>query len=426
MRKSFIIMLICTVLISSSYWVGYSFGKEKDPMYKELDILAESLALVEQKHVNEKKPQELIYGALQGLLSSLDAYSQFLPPDEYKELLTETEGEFGGLGIEIALKDNLLTVMTAMEDTPASNAGLESGDIIVKINGELTRGITINDAVKKLRGAPKSKVDISVLKINNEALKDITIMRDIIHIKDIKRAMVLENDIGYVKIAEFRENTAKELDIALKELKSKSVKGLVIDVRNNPGGLLYSAIEIASRFLDTGKVVVSTKTRGEAESVYKATDSNVKITDVPIVLLMNKGSASASEILAGALRENNRAVLVGEKTFGKGSVQTIIPMSDGSALRLTTSLYYTPAGVSIHEKGILPDIEVVSAFEGENGDMVKNTENNQSKEVEVFNKVEDKSEPAVREAFDYKNDTQLMRALDLVRGLLVVSSSHSK
>jgi len=418
MRKKIVVSLVAVIFFSTifSYWAGYSQGKAKESLYKELDVFAEGLSIIEKKHVYEKKPQELIYGAMQGLMSSLDPYSQFLTPDDYKDLLSETEGEFGGLGIELTVRDGLLTIITAMEDTPASEAGVDSGDIIVKINGEITKNITLTEAVKKLRGAPGTKVKIEVLKEKDKALKDLEITRAVIKVKDIKQASVLEDSIGYLKIAEFREKTAADLDKALADLKSKKIKGLIIDVRNNPGGLLYTAIEVSSRFLADGKTVVSTKTRGEEEKVYTSKNAPVKILDVPIVVLVNKGSASASEILSAALRENKRAVLVGETTFGKGSVQTIIPLSDGSALRLTTALYYTPNGTSIHEKGVKPDIEVLSSGKTED------EEAGSKKEEAVFEKVKQAQEEIkAEERFDYKKDQQLLRALDLIKGLVVLS-----
>jgi len=420
MKKKIAVSVLVVFVFSTifSYWAGYSLGRDKDSAYKELDVFAEALATVEKQYVEDKKPHDLIYGALRGVMNSLDSYSQFLDPDEYKELLTETEGEFGGLGVEITIKDGLLTVVTAMEDAPAAAAGMESGDIIVKIEDELTRGITLAEAVKKLRGDPGTKVELVVLKEKQRILKNITVTRGIIKIKDIKRAMVLDGGIGYLKIAEFRENTAKDLDKALADFKAKKIKGLIVDVRNNPGGLLYSAIEVSSRFLPENKTVVSTKTRGKEEKIYKSSSGGVKITDVPMVVLINQGSASGSEILAGALRENNRAVLLGETTFGKGSVQTILPLSDGSALRLTTSIYYTPDGISIHEKGIKPDVEVEEA-----AIEVKATA--ADKEKEVFDKLKKESQADKDVSkFDYRQDNQIVRALDLIKGLTVLSGSR--
>jgi carboxyl-terminal processing protease len=387
-------------LLISSYQVGFSI--EKEEVYKELDLFAEGLAIVEDKFVEKKSFKDLIYGAMEGLLSSLDAYSEFLTPDEYKELLVETEGKFGGLGIEITIKDGLLTIVSPIEDTPAWRAGLKAGDIIVKIDGELTKGITLNQAVKKLRGKPGTKVTITVLREKDKRIEDITITRGIIKIKDIKRSLILEDGIGYVRIAEFRENTAQDLKKALKDLEKKGLKGLIIDVRNNPGGLLSSAIEVANLFLENGKVIVSTKSRTEEERIYKSFPTLGKYVNIPLVVLINKGSASGSEILAASLRENKRAILLGEPTFGKASVQTIVPLSDGSALRITTARYYTPSGRSIQEKGVESDIFV------------------EEKEVEVKEDVFERLEK--KEKFNYKKDYQIVRALDLIKGLLVISS----
>jgi carboxyl-terminal processing protease len=406
MIKKVFIFTVATVITFSSYMVGFSLGKERESVYKELDVFAEGLALVEKKYVDETNAQDLIYGAMQGLLASLDSYSQFLNPDEYRELMVETEGQFGGLGIEITIRDNLLTIVSPIEDTPAWKAGVKAGDIIVKIDGEVTKDITLSEAVKRLRGEPDTEVVITVLREKTRKLEDITIVRGIIKIKDIKRAIILENGIGYVRIAEFREKTAIDLGKALDELDKEDLKGLIVDVRNNPGGLLFSSIEIASRFIKNGEVIVSTKSKSEKEVVYKSVSlPGKKYVNIPMVVLINQGSASGSEILASALRDNLRAVLVGEATFGKGSVQTVIPLSDGSALRLTTSKYYTPAGVSIHEKGIDPDITVVEEEEEVEG------------KEDVFQELEKKEE------FDYKKDYQILRALDLIKGLLVLSSS---
>lgn len=404
MRKKVVVFGVILGIAFSSYWVGFSLGKERDAFYKELDIFAEGLAVIDKKYVEKAAPEDLIYGAMKGLLSSLDPYSQFLTPEEYKDLLVETEGQFGGLGIEITIKDGFLTVVSPIEDTPAWEAGVKSGDIIVKIDGELTKGITLHKAVKKLRGEPNTKVTITVLREKERELKEIAIVRGRIKIKDIKNAGILKDNIGYIKIAEFRETTSRDLGKALSEVKKENLKGLILDVRNNPGGLLHSAIGVASRFLETGKVVVSTKSRSEEESTYKSLPEVEKYLNIPIVVLMNKGSASGSEILAAALRENNRAILLGEATFGKSCVQTVVPLSDGSALRITTSKYYTPLGESIHEKGVEPDISV-SKEEAE-------------KKEDVFDQLEKPKE------FDYEKDYQIVRALDLIKGLLVLSSKE--
>jgi carboxyl-terminal processing protease len=407
MKKKFFSILLSFVflgLIAYSCLTVFSLGKDKDVVYKELDIFAEGLSVVEQKYVETKSPQDLIYGAMKGMLNALDSYSEFLTPGEYKKLLTDTEGQFGGLGIEITVKDTLLTIVSPIEDTPAWAAGLKPGDIIVKIDGVITKGITIDEAVSKLRGEPGTKVTLTILREKDKKVQDTTITRAIIKLKDIKRALILENGIGYIRITQFRENTVRDLDKALQDLSQKQMKGLIIDVRNNPGGLLDSAIDVASRFLDEDKTIVSTKSRAEKEVVYKSVPLKERYIKIPIVVLINKGSASASEILASALRDNGRAIILGETSFGKGSVQTIIPLSDNSALRLTTSKYYTPRGTSIHEKGVEPDIIVAK-------------DTNDEQKEDVFEKIENQKE------FEYKKDYQIVRALDLLKGILVLSPS---
>ncbi len=401
MSKSFKVALF--TLVSIFIFNTCIFSQDKDELYKELDLLGEVFSIVKDKYVEERPIKDLIYGAIKGIAQSLDSYSQFLKPEDYKELLVETEGEFGGLGIEITIKDGLLTIVSPIEGTPAYEAGLEAGDIIVKIEGKITKGITLQEAVKKLRGKPGTKVTITVLKEKDKRLMDVTITRAIIKIKDIKRVQILEDGIGYIRLTEFREDTPKQLDKALKDLKKKNMKGLILDLRNNPGGLLASAVEVASRFLEKGKVIVSTKSRTGESMVYKSSLSPVKILDIPMIVLINKGSASGSEIVAAALRENERAILMGEKSFGKASVQTVIPLSDGSALRLTTAKYYTPKGKSIHQNGITPDIVVLPKKVEEKED--------------VFERLKKE-----KEKFDYHKDYQLTRAVDLMKGLIIVSS----
>jgi len=410
-RKVFIssvVMVAIVVVLFSG--VVFSSGKNKDDFYKELEIFAEGLAVIEKKYVDDAGAQDLIYGAMEGMLIALDSYSQFLTPEDYQNLIVETEGKFGGLGIEITILNGLLTIVSPIEDTPAWEVGIKAGDVILKIEGELTEGITLNEAVKKLRGDPNTKVKITILREKakelDKRIQEIEITRGIIKIQDIKRALILEDSIAYVKVSEFREKTSYDLGKALKRLAKEGMTALIIDVRNNPGGLLNSAIDVSSRFLEDGKVVVSTKSRDKPEKVYKSIRLREKHLDIPIVVLINKGSASGSEILAASLRENNRAILLGETTFGKGSVQTIVPLSDGSALRLTTSKYFTPEGNSIHEKGIEPDILVSKEVSDEQED--------------VFEELKEKKD------FDYKKDYQILRGLDLIKGLLVLTSEQGK
>lgn len=403
MKKKKILFLIAVLTVSIfCYGVGYSLGEEKETAFENLDIFAEGLSTIENAYVEEKPLKDLIYGAMKGALASLDSYSQFLTPDDYKNLIVETEGKFGGLGIEITIRDGVLTIISPIADTPAWEAGIQPEDVIIEIDGESTKEITLNEAVKKLRGDPGTKVTLTVLHPGQQDVSKIEITRRIIKIEDIKNSSILENDIGYVKISEFRESTAKDLETSLVKLKAKGLAGLILDIRNNPGGLLSSAVDVSSLFLKKGSTVVSTDSRNQEETIYESNSFSTKILDIPIVVLINKGSASGSEIVAAALSDNGRAVLMGETTFGKGSVQTIIPLSDGSAMRLTTSRYYTPEGISIHEKGVEPDIVVEKKEVNENKD--------------VFQRLKEEKN------FEYEKDYQIIRALDLMKGLIILNN----
>jgi len=383
--------------------------QEKEDTLKQVELFADALALVKSQYVTETNSKDLIYAAIEGMMSSLDPYSQFLSPDDYKELLVNTEGEFGGLGIEIALRNKLLTVISPIEGTPAWKAGIKPLDIVVKIDEELTRGITLPDAVKKLRGKPGTSVKLTVLRENEKELKEFTLTREIIKIKDIKHAEIIEDGIAYVKLLEFRENTSKDLDTALQGLE-KNMKGLILDLRNNPGGLLSSAVEIASKFVDKDKLIVYTQSRDEEKVEYQAIGGK-KYLKVPMIILINSGSASASEIVAGAMRDHKRAVLVGEKSFGKGSVQTVVPLVDKAALRITTSHYYTPSGRIIQKEGLTPDIVIK---EEESSD-------EKNKEDEVFEKI---SKEKKDEKF-YKKDLQLRRSIDIMKGIMLLSTEDA-
>jgi len=326
--------------------------------YKSLKIFNEVLDIVEKNYVEEVKQKKLIDEAVAGMIKSLDPHSSFLTPEQYKELQVDTSGTFGGLGIVIAMQNDQLTVVSPIEDTPAFKAGLQAGDRIVKIDGQITKGMTIQDAVKKMRGPENTKVTLTILRKDMKEPKDYVITRAVIKIKSVKTNMY-EGNIGYIRISSFQESTLDELRKALQQVNGKSsdLKGIVIDVRNNPGGLLDQAVKTSDAFLKTG-TIVSTKGRVKAiESKFVAKDDGTEPT-VPMVVLVNEGTASASEILAGALQDNGRAVVLGMQTFGKGSVQTVIPLEDGSALKLTTAKYFTPKGRSIQAEGIKPDIVI--------------------------------------------------------------------
>jgi carboxyl-terminal processing protease len=361
------------------------------------------------------------------MLSSLDPHSQFLKPEEYDDLKTETQGKFGGLGIEITLRDGLLTIITPIEDTPAWKAGLKSGDKIVKIDNEITRDMTLSQAVKKLRGDPGSKVNIIVLREDDMKIHEFPLTREVIHIQDVKDVHIVEDGVGYIRLTEFREDSFNEFQKGLNELKAKGADSVILDLRNNPGGLLVTAIKIAEIFLPEGQLIVSTKGRQEAQNfVNKSTNKNQDFTTWPMVVLINEGSASGSEIVAGALKDDKRAVIVGVKSFGKGSVQSVIPLPDGSGLRLTTSKYYTPSGVSIHGIGIVPDVVVERVYPDEKDD--KKLKDLDKVFAEVREKGADK-EPQKKEPVltpkeielkkKDKDDNQLQAALSVLKGIRV-------
>ncbi|MFA6129800.1 MAG: S41 family peptidase [Candidatus Omnitrophota bacterium] len=416
MRKKILFGILLVVLLFAGLTGAYSSNKKKnqDDLYRQVELFSDTLAIINNEYAEETKPKDLIYGALKGMLASLDPHSQFMDPETYNELKVDTEGKFGGLGIEITIKDGLLTVITPIEDTPAWKAGIKANDHIVKINAELTREMTLIDAVKRMRGKPGEVVNLTILRDSEKKLMDFKIIRDIIKIKDVKQARILEDSIGYIRLAEFRENTLRELNNALSSLSKQNMKALIIDLRNNPGGLLDVAVKVAGRFIPADKMIAYTKGRKQGQNFEFFSSDRNAIVDLPMVILINEGSASGSEIVAGVLQDYKRAIIIGNKSFGKGSVQTVIPLGDGSALRLTTSHYFTPSGKIIHGKGITPDILVEAKESGDN-----KLEKETSKSDEIFKEIEPgaKKNKAPEDAFDYKNDLQIMRAINTLEAI---------
>ena len=325
------------------------------PESDKLKIFSQVLSYVKNNYVEEVDEDKLIEGAIRGMLSEIDAHSAWLTPKQYKEMMSETKGEFGGIGIEITMKDRILTIVSPIEDTPAYKSGLAAGDIIVKIEGKMTTEMDIFEAVKLMRGKPQSKVTVTIMRSDFKEPKDFVIMRDIIRVKSVKY-QTLEKGYGYIKITQFQEKTARQLLSALYQIKkeNQSLKGLILDLRNNPGGLLPQALQVSDIFLEEGRIV-STVGRDPSQKEIHYAHKEGSFVDFPMAVLINSGSASASEIVAGALQDSGRAIIMGEKSFGKGSVQQIIAMDDGSALKLTVARFATPKDRFIQEYGITPD-----------------------------------------------------------------------
>ena len=400
--------------------------------YESLEAFTNVLSIVKKNYVEDVDTKNLVTGAINGMLSSLDPHSAYLTPDLYKELQMDTQGRFGGLGIEITIKNGVLTVVSPIEDTPAFKAGVKPGDMIFKIEDEFTKDMTLVDAVKKMRGPRGTKIKISIKREGVPELIDFTLVRDTIRVQSV-RSRTLEEGYGYVRLAQFQERSDRDLQKALEKLAAEKggIKGLVLDLRNNPGGLLTQAVRVTDLFLDSG-LIVYTEGRIESQKQKYFAQKDGTWTDFPMVVLVNGGSASASEIVAGALQDHKRAVVLGTKTFGKGSVQTILPLDDNSALRLTTARYFTPNGRSIQNLGIVPDIVVDSspqeakAAEEKKRQSLReenlpghlpNPQQNFAPQPEQGDKDKEKLVPSTGPTGDESidNDTQLKRALDLLK-----------
>ncbi len=356
--------LMFAVFAAASWTVVSRVSAVPAESYEDFKIFTDVIGIVESSYTDEVDTQELIYGAVKGMLRGLDPHSSFLTPADYKEMQVDTKGSFGGIGIEIGLRDDVLTVISPIEDTPAFRAGLEAGDLIVKIEDQSTKDMSLMDAVKLMRGKKGTPLTIWIMRKGFTEPKEVDLVRAIIKIQSIKHRE-LEEGYGYVRVTQFQERTDRDLEKALNELGSRKgeLKGLVLDLRNNPGGLLKQAAEVSDKFLSEG-LIVYTKGRVPGQDMEFAARKKGTHPEYPIIVLVNGGSASASEIVAGALQDHKRGIVLGTQTFGKGSVQTIIPLQDGSAVRLTTAKYYTPSGRSIQAKGIEPDIVVGKTYNG--------------------------------------------------------------
>lgn len=418
-KKALIVWTLILTVAAAGIIVGrWSIGLVNAEVegYENVKVFTEALSIIKKNYVEDVKTKDLVYGAIKGMLNFLDPHSGFMTPEAYKEMQVDTKGEFGGLGIQIGIKDSILTVIAPIEDTPAYKAGIQAGDRIIKINDESTKDMGLLDAVNKMRGLKGTSVKITIMREGWKETKDFTIVRDIIKVKSVKYK-VLEDGIGYVKLTQFQEQTAADLSNALAKLNDEKVGSLVLDLRNNPGGLLNSAVDVSSQFLPPGKLVVYIKDRAGEKSEYRSGGSRPSYDKITMVVLVNQGSASASEIVAGALKDWHRAVVLGVQTFGKGSVQSVVPLSDGSGLRLTTARYYTPSGTSIQSTGITPDI--LAKIEAKNGAKEHAVVREKDLERHLRNdKGEEKKQPEQETApleVSEKDDVQLQRAIDLLK-----------
>lgn len=397
--------------------------------FRDLQNFVEILNRVKSEYVEDVDDKELLENAVRGMLEGLDPHSAYLDPDEFAEMNIATSGKFGGLGIEVQLQNGFVRVVSPIDDTPAARAGMQPGDLIIKIDDSPTKGLSLGEAVKKMRGEPGSKIILTVVREGATGPLTVPLERAIINVASV-RSRMLEPGMGYLRISSFTTETGKSLDKAIKKLEKESgddLRGLVLDLRNNPGGVLDAAVKVSDAFLEEGKIV-SIRGRDEANRREFSATPGDRLDGRPIVVMINAGSASASEIVAGALQDHKRAVLLGDKTFGKGSVQTIVPLQSESAIKLTTARYYTPNGRSIQGDGIAPDITVkplkVAKAESDEFSPIKEADLIGSLVNE--NGVDDDAEKA-RQALAEKeqqlaeNDYSLYEALNLLKGLTIVS-----
>ena len=430
-------IIVIAVFMAGILFLNGSNGDVKadtSDIYKNIEIFTEVLRQIEDNYVEPQDAQKLISGAIKGMIQSLDPHSSFMTKEEHQDLLIETKGSFSGVGIEITIRDNILTVVAPIEGSPAHKAGIKTGDKIVKIDEKSTNDMTLLDAVKHIRGTKGTKVKLTVSREGIDKPLGFNITRDMIPLRSVKNYL-MESDIGYVRISNFQGNTVDDLAEALNDLEEgRELTGLILDLRNNPGGLLTQAIGVSDTFLDSG-LIVSTKGRNKVQNIEVSAQENGKSREYPIIVLVNGGSASASEIVAGALQDNKRALIVGTTTFGKGSVQTILPLSDGSGLRLTTARYYTPSGRSIQLSGISPDIEIeyIPPSEKEEEDAprflreedlegaMKN--DNLIEEKADINKEPEAEEDAFKVLLD--KDNQVRQAIQLLKSWDVISQINT-
>jgi carboxyl-terminal processing protease len=418
--STFACLIIFNVLLGVRFYTAHAAPAEDDSGYAQIAVFAKALQLLRQDYVDGTKTSyhDLIYAAMKGMLASLDPHSQFMDPNDFKDMQDDTRSRFNGLGIEVAVKGGLLTVITPMEDTPAAKAGILSGDQILRINGNSTEKMDLQDAVNFLRGTTGQKVTLTILRPATKEIKDFALERTEIKVQSVKAVKLLDPElsgpfkIGYVRLIQFNEPTAEELSKALDDLQKQGMQALVLDLRNNPGGLLNVAVDVCAQFLPPGTKVVSTQGRVASQQQDYSTSSSTKERPrFPLAVLVNEGSASGAEIVAGAMKDLKRAVLVGETTFGKGSVQNVVQLPDGSALRFTTAKYYTPSKQVIHANGVVPNIRVPMTQEQERALFAMRSA--------------DHIKPEEEKNIIKTKDPQMLRAIDALKGVMVYAQESA-
>jgi len=426
---------IAALFIAFAFGIALGALKSNNVMavvktYDQLEVFADVLSLIETNYVDDVKPSKLVDGAINGMLRALDPHSSYMSPEMYKEMQAETDGEFGGIGIEITIKDDILTVVAPIDDTPAASAGIEAGDRIVKVNGESTFDMNLMEAVRKMRGKRGESVTITIIREGLDRPKDFKIVRDIIKVTSVK-STTLPGKWGYVRLRSFSRDVGADLRKALNKFKQEGFKGLVLDLRNDPGGLLNQAVAVSEQFLRRGELIVYTRGRMPNQNLEFSAKNTSEDNSYPMVVLVNHGSASASEIVAGALQDLKRAVIVGTQTFGKGSVQTIIPLKDHAGLRLTTARYYTPSGRQINGVGIEPDIIVKQRAPETVAEEEKKAHEDQSEKEKIKAKANGEKPKAGEKAkkrpiVDLDKDYQLQRAIGVLKSWEIINGIQNR
>ena len=425
-NNSFFIILLFFLNFLYFSMIEVKAQNNRQETYKQLNLFGDVFQRVQEQYVEEITDKELIESAISGMLQSLDPHSSYLSPEAYKDMQVKTKGAFGGLGIEITMEDGFVKVVSPIDDTPAANAGMKSGDLIIGIDGESIKGLTINEAVSKLRGPIKSKVTITVVREDKDPF-EIEIIRDIIKIRSVKHEII--NNIGYVRLTTFSDTTTSGMEKSVKEIKKElgdKFQGLILDLRNNPGGLLNQSISVTDSFLNQGEIVSTQGRKSDDTSRIFAKKGDI-IDGKPLIVLINSGSASASEIVAGALKDHARAIIVGTRSFGKGSVQSIIPLAGNGAMRLTTARYYTPSGVSIQAKGIEPDIKVEAGITELKKEKIENRREENLRgaldKKDNKTKAKENEKPKISPVEKLLQDNQISRGVDLIKGIHLFSNN---